>query len=126
MRRPSSTQLLFAIAAFVAMNANAEPMTRLALVGGMLLDGRGGEPVHHAAIFIVNNHIIAAGAASEISIPAGTPIIDTRGKTMMPGMIELHAHLALVGHGDIAAWFKWLEAHHAKYPLERVMELSAR
>jgi imidazolonepropionase-like amidohydrolase len=45
---------------------------------------------------------------------------------MMPGMIEVHAHLVIVGHGDYEHWFKWLEDHHRDYPLERVMELSAR
>jgi predicted amidohydrolase YtcJ len=33
-------------------------------------------------------------------IPPGTPVIDTRGETMMPGMTEAHAHLVIVGHGD--------------------------
>jgi imidazolonepropionase-like amidohydrolase len=55
-------------------------------------DGYGGEPVHHATILLANNRIIAAGPASEIMIPPGTPVIDTRGETMMPGMIEVHAH----------------------------------
>ena len=72
------------MAMFAAMSASAEPNTRLALVGGMLLDGYGGVPIHHAAILLENNRIVAAGPASEILIPAGTPVIDTRGETMMP------------------------------------------
>ena len=100
--------------------------TNLALVGGMLLDGNGGAPVHHAAILVQNDKIVAIGPASDIVIPPGTPVIDTRGETMMPGMIELHAHLVLMGDGDIGRWFKWLESHHDSYPLDRVMELSAR
>jgi imidazolonepropionase-like amidohydrolase len=52
----------------------------------MLLDGYGGVPVHHAAILLAGNRIVAAGPASEIVIPPGTPVIDTRGETMMPGM----------------------------------------
>jgi imidazolonepropionase-like amidohydrolase len=118
--------LLLSFMTVAANFTNAAPATRLALVGGMLLDGNGGEPVHHAAILIENNRIVAAGAASTVVIPPGTLIIDTRGETMMPGMIDTHAHLALVGHGDIAAWFRWLDRHHTEYPLERVMELSAR
>jgi imidazolonepropionase-like amidohydrolase len=114
------------MAVLAAMSASAEPNTRLALVGGMLLDGYGGVPVHHAAILLENNRIVAAGPASEITIPPGTPVIDTRGETMMPGMIEVHAHLVIVGHGDYERWFKWLEDHRGDYPLERVMELSAR
>jgi imidazolonepropionase-like amidohydrolase len=119
-------RLLPAMTMLAAMSVSAEPITRLALVGGMLLDGYGGEPVHHAAILVENNRIVAAGPASEILIPPGTPVIDTRGETMMPGMIEVHAHLIIVGHGDYERWFKWLQDHQRDYPLERVMELSAR
>jgi len=122
----SFCRLLPAMGVLAAMSAGAEPNVRLALVGGMLLDGYGGEPVHHAAILLENNRIVAAGPASEIMIPPGTPVIDTRGETMMPGMIEVHAHLVIVGHGDYERWFKWLEEHQRNYPLERVMELSAR
>lgn len=99
---------------------------RLALVGGMLLDGYGGTPVHHAAILIEGNRILAAGPAGEVVIPPGTPIVNTSGETMLPGMIELHAHLALMGDGDISRWFAWLDKHLDTYPLERIMELSAR
>jgi imidazolonepropionase-like amidohydrolase len=122
----SLCRLLLAIATVAATSANAEPTTRLALVGGMLLDGYGGAPIHHAVILLENNHIVAAGSASEVVIPPGTPVIDTRGETMMPGMIEVHAHLVIVGHGDYARWFKWLEDHRSDYPIERVMELSTR
>jgi imidazolonepropionase-like amidohydrolase len=118
--------LLAAIGLLAAASAGAEPNTRLALVGGMLLDGYGGVPVHHAAILLEGNRIVAAGPAAEIVIPPGTPLIDTRGETMMPGMIEVHAHLVIVGHGSYERWFKWLEGHQRDYPLERVMELSAR
>jgi imidazolonepropionase-like amidohydrolase len=119
-------RLLPAVGLLAAMSAGAEPNTRLALVGGMLLDGYGGVPVHHAAVLLENNRITAAGPASEITIPPGTPVIDTRGETMMPGMIEVHAHLVIVGHGDYERWFKWLEDHQRDYPLTHVMELSAR
>ena len=117
--------LLPAMTLLAVVSVNAEPSTRLALVGGMLLDGYGGAPVHHAVILLENNLIVAAGPASEIVIPPGTPIIDTRGETMMPGMIEAHAHLVIVGHGDYERWFKWLDDHRNDYPIERVMELSA-
>jgi imidazolonepropionase-like amidohydrolase len=127
MRRLLCFLLLPAMTTILAaMSVSAEPNTRLALIGGMLLDGYGGEPVHHAAILLENNRIVAAGPASEIPIPPGTPVIDTSGETMMPGMIEVHAHLVIVGHGDYERWFKWLQDHQSDYPLQRIMELSAR
>jgi imidazolonepropionase-like amidohydrolase len=125
-RRITLGAILLACSAVFAAGAAAEPVSRLALVGGMLLDGSGGAPIHHAAILIEHGRIFARGPASEVIIPAGTPVIDTSGETMMPGMIDVHAHLALVGHGDIERWFSWLEAHPSEYPIQRVMELSAR
>ena len=117
--------LLFC-AALLAVFADAQNPKRIALVGGMLLNGYELPPVHHAAVLIEGNRIVAAGPAVEIKIPPDATVIDTRGKTMMPGMIELHAHLVVVGAGDYPRWFKWLDEHKDKYPIEKVMEISAR
>ena len=99
---------------------------QLALVGGMLIDGTGAPPVHDAVVLIDGNRIVAAGSAATVRIPPGTPVINTGGATMLPGFVELHAHLLLVGHGDIANWFAWLEKHESTYSAEQVMALSAR
>ena len=72
----------------------------LALVGGMLLDGYEVPPLHHAAVIVEGNRIVAVGPASEVKIPAGATVIDTSGRTMLPGLIEAHAHLNILGHGD--------------------------
>jgi imidazolonepropionase-like amidohydrolase len=122
MIRTSVCGLMLACAALA--QAAAEP-SRTALVGGMLLDGSGQPPVHHAAVLIEGARIVAAGPSSEVKIPPGTRIIDTSGRTMMPGMIELHAHLIALGHGDYVRWFQWLEQHKDRYPLEKIMEISA-
>src|SRR5262245_553779 len=96
---------------------------KLALVGGMLLDGWGGPPVHHATVVIEGNRIAAAGPASEIEVPKDATVIDTRGRTMMPGLIEAHAHLFILGHGEYSRWFPWMMEHNL---LEKVMEISAK
>src|SRR5205823_10280207 len=44
----------------------------------------------------------------------------------MPGMMETHAHLAILGHGEYGRWFAWLAEHKAQIPPERVFEISAR
>src|SRR5580658_6605213 len=109
-----------------AVVAPAQPPKRIALVGGMLLDGYEVPPLHHAVVLIEGNRIVQVGPASEVKIPPDATVIDTSGRTMMPGMIEAHAHLVIVGHGSYPQWFKWLEDHKDKYPLETVMELSAK
>lgn len=103
--------------------AVAQPAPRrLALVGGMLLDGYEVPPLHHAAILIEGNRITWVGRAVDAKIPKDAAIIDTRGRTMLPGLMDLHAHLMILGHGNYDRWFPWI----AKNGVERVMEISAK
>src|SRR5687768_5963455 len=75
---------------FITSAPHAQPPKRLALVGGMLLTGYEVPPVHHAAVVIEGNRIVAAGPAASIKIPADAVVVDTNGRTMLPGLIETH------------------------------------
>ncbi len=103
--------------------ASAQPGRKLALVGGMLLDGYEVPPLHHAAVLIEGNRIVRVGPATEVAIPPGAEVIDTSGRVMLPGLIDLHVHLIILGHGDYARWDPWIAENHL---VERVMEISAR
>ena len=95
---------------------------RLALVGGMLLDGYDNvPPVHNAAILIEGDRIVEVGPAAEVQIPPGVTVIDTAGMTMLPGLIDLHAHLMILGHGDYDFWFPEYVPR-----LEEILPISAR
>jgi len=84
-------------------NAKAE---QIALVGGRLIDGTGTPPLTNSVVIIDNGVIQEVGQESEIMIPSKAHMIDTNGKTVMPGLIDLHVHFRLVGHGDYAQWEK--------------------
>ena len=99
---------------------------KLALVGGMLLTGYEVPPIHHAAVIIEGNKIVAAGPSSEVKVPADATVVDTSGRTMLPGLIETHGHLVVLGHGDYDTWFPWITAHGGDAMLNKVMEISAR
>ena len=102
---------------------NAGPKKHLALVGGMLIDGYEVPPLHHAAILVEDNKIVEAGPASEVKIPADAIVIDTSGRVMMPGLIEEHAHLSILGHGEYNRWYPWIVQNGF---MEKVMEISAK
>jgi imidazolonepropionase-like amidohydrolase len=102
---------------------SAEPAKKLALVGGMLLDGYEVPPIHHAAVVIEGGKIVQVGPASEVAVPRDAEVIDTSGRVMLPGLIDLHVHLIILGHGDYARWDPWIARNHL---VERVMEISAR
>jgi imidazolonepropionase-like amidohydrolase len=75
--------------------------TTIALVGGTLIDGTGSASVTDASIVIENGRIIAAGPRSNVRIPATAAIVDTRGKTILPGLWDMHAHFEQVEWGPI-------------------------
>src|SRR3954470_19676740 len=110
----------------VAAQPRAQAPKRLALVGGMLITGYEVPPVHHAAVVIEGNKIVAAGPASEVKVPADATIVDTSGRTMLPGLIETHGHLVVLGHGAYETWFPWINSHGGDATLMRVMEISAK
>lgn len=124
---------ILVVATLLSMSLTATPGAqqagaddKLALVGGMLLDGHAAPPIHHAAILIEGDRIVQAGPASAITIPDGYRIIDTSGRTMMPGMIELHAHLVLLGHGNYGRWFPWIDERGRDQTLPEVMAIAAK
>jgi len=95
----------------------------VALVGGMLIDGYEVPPLHHAAILIEGDRIVEIGRAADVKIPTDATVIDTSGRTMMPGLIEEHAHLSILGHGEYNRWYPWIVKNGY---VEKVMEISAK
>src|SRR6185503_8476391 len=66
--------------------------------------------------------IVAVGRAADVTIPKDATVIDTSGRTMMPGLIEAHGHFMDIGHADYNRWFPWA----AKYGHEKIMEIAAK
>ncbi|NND02243.1 MAG: amidohydrolase family protein [Acidimicrobiia bacterium] len=90
----------------------------LVLRGGMLLDGYESEPIHHAAVVVADGRIVWVGPAADVEIPAGARVIDTSGQTMMPGLIDAHAHVDLIGHGDYDRFYEFIGG------TERLLEMT--
>lgn len=68
--------------------------TIIVISGGRLIDGCGGPPIENATVVVQGERIAAVGPAGEVSIPQHPHVrqIDARGKTVMPGLIDLHVH----------------------------------
>jgi imidazolonepropionase-like amidohydrolase len=78
-------------------------MTRV-LTGATLIDGTGAAPVPDAAVVIDGDRITAAGPRPTVTWPADAEIIDARGCTLIPGLIDAHDHLASHGYGLATRW----------------------
>ena len=65
---------------------------KLAIVGGILLDGKGGDPLEKPCLLVENEKIMEVGEAERLKIPNGFQVIDATGLTVMPGIIDAHVH----------------------------------
>jgi len=73
-------------------------MTRV-LTGATLIDGTGAAPVADAAVVIEGDRISAVGPRAGLGWPADAEVIDASGRTLIPGLIDAHDHLASHGYG---------------------------
>jgi imidazolonepropionase-like amidohydrolase len=64
-----------------------------AIVHGTLIDGLGGSPLDDATVILRGTKIEYAGPGHGASVPADARIIDAKGRTVMPGLADLHVHL---------------------------------
>jgi len=76
----------------------------IALEGATLIDGAGGEPKRDAIIIIRNGHIEQVAQVNQIQVPRGAERINLAGKTIIPGLIDAHAHVERWAAGRYVAW----------------------
>ena len=76
----------------------------IALEGVTLIDGAGGALKEDAVILIRNGHIQAVARVNEIQIPRGAERINLAGKTVIPGLIDAHAHVERWAAPRYLAW----------------------
>ena len=84
----------------------AEPRPTLALVGGQVIDGYEGAPIRDGVVLIAGDRILAVGPRAEVPVPPGTPVVDTEGMSVLPGLMDMHVHLMILGHSDYEHWDK--------------------
>ncbi|MEO5894645.1 MAG: amidohydrolase family protein [Vicinamibacterales bacterium] len=84
----------------------------VAIVGAMLVDGHGGLPLHNSVVIVEGDKIKAVGTVDSLKPPPGAKIIDGRGKTVMPGLIDMHCHVDIVGHGVYGEWHPYVKKHY--------------
>ncbi len=83
------------------------PEGMVAFVGGRIITaatdpsahgGRGGV-IENGTVVVDGNRIVAVGPASQVTVPAGAHVVDATGKTLMPGLVDAHAHISSSGGG---------------------------
>ena len=68
------------------------PSGHVAFVGGKVITMKGEQVIENGVVLVEGNKIKAVGTKGQVNIPSDATIIDITGKTVMPGLIDAHAH----------------------------------
>ena len=63
-----------------------------AFVGGTIVDGRGGPPIPDGVLVVDGDRIAAVGPRDTVPVPQGADVVDTTGRFLLPGLIDVHVH----------------------------------
>lgn len=77
-------------------------MKKTAFAGGLLIDGRGGKPVENSLLLVEDKKIVYAGENKEIG--EDYEVVDIKGKSVMPGLIDTHLHFSGNLTGNDSEW----------------------
>jgi imidazolonepropionase-like amidohydrolase/Tol biopolymer transport system component len=76
-----------------------KPSGWIALKGARIITMKGDEVIENGTILIKENRIADIGPTDQVIIPKEALIMDLTGKTIMPGMIDVHAHMGTFRQG---------------------------
>ena len=71
-----------------------KPKGKVAFTNARIITMKGDEVIENGTIIVNENKIEAIGNSAEIKVPADAKTIDCAGKTIMPGMVDVHSHLS--------------------------------
>jgi Tol biopolymer transport system component len=88
------------------------PTGTVVLRGARIITMKGDEVIPSGDVVVTNNRIAAVGATGSVTVPQGARVIDVSGKTIMPGYVDVHAHM----------WPAW--GVHRQQPWEYLINLA--
>jgi len=104
-----------------------KPKGTIALVGGRAVTMRDAEKtqevIEDAVVLVQDNRIAAVGKRGEVAIPPGAFSLDVTGKTILPGLIDVHAHGALAMEG-ITPEQNWMQCANLAFGVTTVHDPS--
>src|ERR1700730_13601114 len=67
----------------------------IAITNGTIIDGRGNDPLTGMTMLLEDTRITALGRSNSVTIPHDTQVIDARGGSILPGLIDTHVHFTM-------------------------------
>ena len=81
------------------------PSDRVAFVGARVITMRDAEHtqevIENGVVLVQGDSIVAVGSRADVRVPDGARVVDVTGKTIYPGIVDVHAHANHFGGGVI-------------------------
>ena len=77
----------------IAARVQPDTSRTIAFIGATLVDGTTRGAIENSVVVVSNGRITAAGSAKTTRVPATATRVDAKGKTIVPGLWDMHAHL---------------------------------
>lgn len=81
------------VLSIVVSSQSPSPSNVVLYEGARLIIGDGSAPIESGAFVVQSGRISALGRKGAVAAPAGATRVDLTGKTVMPAMVNLHAHI---------------------------------
>ena len=76
-----------------------KPNGKIAFTNARIITMDGDKVIEKGTVVVEANKIIAIGASDEVKVPKGAKVYNIEGKTIMPGIIDAHAHVGNFRYG---------------------------
>ena len=67
-----------------------------AMVGATIVDGTNRPPMPDGVVLVRDGRIADAGSRAAVPVPDGVPTVDVSGKTLVPGLWDMHTHVTQI------------------------------
>ena len=99
---PDGTRAPLGVPLDTGLTVTRTPHDRtIALVGAKLITMNGDEIVEDGVIIVTGERIVAVGSRDSVAVPAGAETRDLSGKVVIPGFVDVHAHMGY-GWADVS------------------------
>jgi imidazolonepropionase-like amidohydrolase/Tol biopolymer transport system component len=83
-----------------------KPSGKIAFVGGKVITMEGQKIIENGVVLVEGNTIVAVGSKDNVELPSDAKVIDITGQSILPGLIDAHAHGAQ-GSNEIIPQQNW-------------------
>ena len=101
-----------------------------AITGGRIVTMRDAwngveEVIENGTVVVQGNRIVAVGPAGEVAVPPGAHVVDATGKTVVPGLVDAHAHGGMARDGLVPQQ-NWMQYSNVSFGVTTVFDPSNR